>query len=257
MADLIKKIPRGAVVELQFNRPAKKNAINLDMYVSLIGALESASSDQSVQCVVFTCVGESFTSGNDLEDFVNGGADLKDSPVLRFLKVFSQFEKPIVVAVKGDAVGIGTTLLMHADMVFASPDARFSLPFVKLGLCPEFASSLILPRLAGHVRAFEWLVFGDVFYAKDAREVGLINAIVEDPEYAAFEAASRLTSLPRNAIKTSKQLLKQAEKALIKATIDTEAEAFGKALKGAEFAEAVSAFFEKRSPDSTSIYKGD
>lgn len=250
---------QSGVMLLGLNRPDKKNAISRTMYSDLVAALQDAEDDAEVKVVVFYGKGPAFTSGNDLEDFAKAGLTgaaqgddtlrVEDNPVLAFLDTYRKFPKPIVVAAHGDAVGIGTTLLLHSDLCYASTDAHFSLPFVKLGLCPEFASSYLLPRLVGHVKAFEWLVQGRPFSAFEAHTFGLINAVVDEPLSHAMTVAQSIAALPPNAVREAKRLIKAGSQKAIDQSIGIEVQQFAKALQGAEFAEAVSAFFEKRSPN--------
>lgn len=238
---------------LTLNRPDKKNAITRAMYLNLVDALREAEHDTDVKSVVLAGQGACFTSGNDLGDFAESGLgseaaglDSDSNPVLTFLDAYRKFPKPIIVAVHGDAVGIGTTLLLHSDLCYASSDALFSLPFVKLGLCPEFASSYLLPRLAGHVKAFEWLVLGQSFGAAEAQAFGLINAVVEEPFEHALTVARSFANLPPKAVVEAKRLIKSASIKPVDQCMVDEVKQFSQALQGREFAEAVTAFFEKR-----------
>ncbi len=249
MTEYLASRQQGSVLELCLMRPEKKNALNSEMYEGLIRALREADSDASVRVVLLCGEGDSFTSGNDLADFAASGTLVDgDNPVVCFLEAFRRFSKPVVVAAHGDAVGVGTTLMLHADMVFAAPDTRFSLPFVRLGLCPEYASSYLLPRLAGHVRAFEWLVLGQPFSAVQALDAGLINAVDARPREHGLIVAQALAELPPNAVVKAKQLLRQTIETPVSECMNEEIRAFSAALKGDEFAEAVGAFFEKRRP---------
>lgn len=244
----------GNVMHIGINRPKKKNALNQAMYSELTKAVEMAVADDSVRALILKGEGENFTSGNDLADFASGaGLESEDNPILNFLRTFAACPKPIVVAVNGVAVGIGTTLLMHSDFVYASATARFKLPFVSLGLCPEYACSFILPRLAGHAKAAEWLMLGDEFSPDDALSAGLINSVVEDPLSKAEDVAKRLALQAPEAIRTAKSLMKSATKNDIDDAINTEILEFSRALKGPEFSEAVTAFFEKRAPDFSNL----
>lgn len=259
---LLKREAETVVISL--NRPEKKNAINRAMYSDLVSALQDAEDDPTVRAIVLTGAGKTFTSGNDLVDFAVGDSSrsdssvgdrsiteasgLEDNPVLAFLDTYRKFPKPVIVAVRGDAVGIGSTLLLHSDLCYASSDSHFSFPFVKLGLCPEFASSYLLPRIVGHAKAFEWLVQGRPFSAFEAHTFGLINAVVDDPLEYALTVANSLAQMPPQAVKEAKRLLKSVSLKQIDQSIGYEVQQFSRALQGAEFAEAVSAFFDKRSP---------
>src|SRR5579859_2852641 len=166
--------------EIAMARPQRKNALTLAMYAAMTEALEAAGRDDAVRAVLIRGEGGSFTSGNDLGDFMQSPPTDENSPVLRFLAKLSAFDKPLVAAVEGHAIGIGTTMLLHCDLVYAAPSARFQLPFVNLALVPEAASSFLLPRLAGHVHAAELLFFGEPFDAATARDLGIVNAVADD-----------------------------------------------------------------------------
>lgn len=238
------------VLELQLHRPERKNAINMAMYQALSTALTAAKDRDSVRAVILSGSDGCFTSGNDLQDFLNGiDGVVGDSPIAQFLWTFTTFPKPIVVAVDGLAVGIGTTLLLHCDFAYASSGSEFTLPFTGLGLCPEYASSFLLPRLVGYSKACEWLMLGDAISATDACAAGLINRVVEDPLFSARETAARLVALPPAALRSTKALLKSSVLPRAQKVMLSEADAFVKALQGAEFAEAVDAFFDKRPAD--------
>ena len=246
----IKYIVIDGVMELEIDRPKKKNALSQAMYVGLTEAIKKAGEDSSIKVVLLFGADHNLCSGNDLADFAGGaGFGTSDSPILNFLRAFSSCSKPIVVAVEGVAVGIGTTLLTHSDLIYASSNARFKLPFVSLGLCPEFASSMILPKLVGHAKAAEWLLLGSEFSPQEALETGLINAVVDEPIVKAREVAQQLARQAPKAVQTTKALMKRAIVNDIDEAIEAEIVEFEAALKGEEFKEAVTAFFEKRSPD--------
>jgi len=241
------------ILKLSINRPARKNALTLAMYSSLSEHIAVAS-EKGIRVIVLCGEGGNFTSGNDLGDFAEG-ADLTavNNPIVKFLYTLLRCPIPVVVAVEGVAVGIGTTLLLHSDMVYADSSAQFQLPFVNLGLCPEFASSLMLPALVGHVKAAEWLLLGEFFSAAEARQAGIVNAIVGDPLEVAMEQAEKLAEQPPAALRGAKALMKAPQKTAIENVLQKEFEIFGQSLKGPEFAEAVAAFFEKRAPDFSSF----
>lgn len=237
------------VVTLTMNRPERKNAINVAMYRALTEAISEAGEDGS-RVIVLTGAGGNFTSGNDLADFAEAANVLdRDNPIAHFINAVLNCPIPLVVAVEGVAVGIGTTLLLHSDLVFAAPSAKFRLPFVNLGLCPEFASSHVLPRLAGHVKAAEWLMLGEFFTTNDAKEAGLINAIDDAPLSLAQAKAKQLAAQPPAALRNAKRLMKSTQIGVLESIIQQEFQTFGEALKGPEFAEAATAFFEKRPAD--------
>ena len=236
-------IKQGSTWIVQINRPAKKNALTLAMYEQLIALLQAAEADEQVVAVVLSGVGPDFSSGNDLHDF----ADVElgpDNAIVRFLKVYAAFSKVKIVAVKGLAVGIGSTLLLHSDLVYVEASAKLSMPFVALGLCPEYASSYLLPRLIGHQRAFELLVLGLPVDAARAVELGLVNALVVDAEAHAVSMAERMATLPPQALKNATSLMRAGELDAIHAAMQREFTVFNNALKGKEFAQAMAAFFK-------------
>ncbi len=254
MSGAITLIEDAAVLELRINRPECKNALNLAMYQTLAGAINDAPS-RGIRALVLCGEGECFTSGNDLSDFANAGElTAGDNPIKQFIYAMLDCPIPIVVAVHGVAVGIGTTLLLHSDLVYAAPDARFRLPFVNLGLCPEFASSLMLPSIAGRVKAAEWLLLGEFFSAQDALAGSVINRIVDDPHSEARSQAQKLARQAPGALREAKALMRDhPPRALLDAVLQKEFEAFSKRLAGPEFAEAAAAFFEKRPADFSSF----
>ena len=239
----------GHVLRLTLDRPAKKNAITRAMYTALADALADAERDPAVRAVVLGGRGGAFTAGNDLGDFMMDPPTGPDSPTFRFLAAVSAFPKPLVAAVEGAAIGIGTTVLLHCDLAYAAPEALFKMPFVDLGLVPEAASSLLLPRLAGQARATELLMLGESFSAEVAREIGLVNEVVADPAARAVERARALAAKPPEAIRLTKALLRGETAEAVGATIAREGELFVGRLQSPEAEEAFTAFFEKRAPD--------
>ncbi len=231
---------------LVIDRPDKRNAITAAMYTALADALVAAREDAGVAVVVITGAGATFTAGNDLRDFLRAPPAAADSPVFRFLMALVDFDKPLVAAVRGAAVGIGTTMLLHCDLVYAAPSARFQLPFVSLGLVPEAASTLLLPRLVGQHRAAEWLLLGEPFDAAAAAAGGLVNAIIPDEALDAHAAAKAraLAAKPRAALRHTKRLLR-ADMAEVKAAMQREADLFLEALRSPEAQAAFRAFLEK------------
>jgi enoyl-CoA hydratase/carnithine racemase len=250
MSDQIMVSHQDRVMRIRMARPEKKNALTIAMYSALADALEQAAHDDMVRVVLITGGDDVFTSGNDLRDFAASPPTGPESPVFRFLSAISTFPKPIVAAVNGLAIGIGTTLLLHCDLVVADPAARFSLPFVNLGLVPEAASSLLLPRMLGHVRAAELLLLGDMFTAAAALDYGIINRVSEPggADAVAMTWATTLSHKAPSALRASKSLLKTPSPS-VGAHMLEEASAFIAQLRGPEFAEAVTAFMEKRAPD--------
>jgi len=241
------------IFTITFNRPNKKNAITAAMYQAMADALKDAEGDAEVRVILFTGKPEIFTAGNDLEDFMNNPPRRRNSPVYQFMRNLSQATKPIVAAVSGPAVGIGTTMLMHCDFVYAADNAKFSMPFAKLGLCPEFSSSMLLPQIAGYQRAAEKLMLGEAFSAQEACAMGLVNKVLPAAEVLAFAQAqaAKLAALPTSSLRVTKRLMKGKELAAIKAKMEEESKFFGKLLVSKEAKEAFTAFFEKRKPDFT------
>jgi len=243
------------VLTLEFNRPERKNAITAAMYQTMADAITAADQDTAVRAILIVGKPEIFTAGNDLEDFMKSGRDVavEDRSVYKFMLALSGATKPIVAAVSGAAVGIGTTLLMHCDLVYAADNAKFSMPFVQLGLCPEFASSLLLTQIAGYPRAAEKLMLGEVFLAQEALEMGLVSKVLPAAELLAFAQgqAAKLVALPASSIRATKQLMKAARKGPVAEAMAAENTYFGAMLSAPEAKEAFTAFFEKRKPDFT------
>ena len=239
MSDDIVLSTGAGIGRITLSRGAKKNAITTAMYAEMADALEAYAADDEVMVVVISG-GADFTAGNDLADFMMasmGGVSFYDLPVLRFLELMRSFEKPIVAAVRGVAVGVGTTLLLHCDVVVASATARFRLPFVPLGLVPEAGSSLLLPLTVGRARASQLLLSGDFFPATDAHAMGLVNQLVEDEatDAAAIDAAAKLAELPPAALRETKRLMKAPWADQVKKQMAQETEAFTARLASDEF----------------------
>lgn len=242
------------ILTLAFNRPARKNAITAAMYQAMADAINAAADDTEVRAILITGQPEIFTAGNDLEDFMKNApksGDIEDRPVYQFMLALSGTAKPVVAAVAGAAVGIGTTLLLHCDLVYAADNAKFSMPFAQLGLCPEFASSLLLPHIAGYPRAAEKLLLGEAFGAQEALEMGLVSKVLPADELAAFARgqAAKLVALPASSVRVTKQLMKASRNDAVSAAIAAENQHFGAMLSAPEAREAFTAFFEKRKPD--------
>ncbi len=238
----------GAVRVITLSRAEKKNAFTSEMYTALTGELESADADAAVRVVMLEGSGGSFTAGNDLKDFMTSPPDGEASPVFKFLLRLVDQVKPLVVAVEGAAVGIGTTMLLHADYVVAAKDTRLQMPFIDLGLSPEGGSSLLLPRVVGLARASEWLMFAEPIDAERAREAGLVNAVVAKEELRAF-ALARATTLaakPPGSVQLAKRLLREPYRAEIKAVMGREGVHFLERLTSAEAAQAFQAFFTRK-----------
>lgn len=239
------------VLHLRFNRIERKNALSLVMYAALADAITHANNDPGIRVVVLGGSGEIFTSGNDLLDFMNEPEIHPQHPVVRFMRALQESAKPVVASVRGPAIGIGTTMLLHCDLVYAAESARLQMPFVNLGLCPEYAASYLLPRLVGHARASELLLLGEAFSAQQALDLGIVNAVVPDAELDALvnERVSRLTRQPPAAVRRTKALLKASQTPAIETALVAEFAGFAEGLHSEECKEAVTAFFEKRAPD--------
>ncbi|WP_341989870.1 enoyl-CoA hydratase-related protein [Azorhizobium sp. AG788] len=244
---LIIATPHDGVRLLTISRPARRNALDRATYGALGTALAAADADPAVRVVVLTGAAGCFTSGNDLADFQDSGETIQESAGLTFLKVLSTLSKPVIAAVEGFAVGIGTTLLLHCDLAYAGAGAKFRLPFVNLGLCPEGASSYLLPRVAGAKLAAELLLLGEGFSAHTALDAGIINAVA--PEGGALDLAlakaQALAALPPLSIATTKRLLKAGVAATVAQTLETEAQSFHALRRGPEAQAAFAAFFAR------------
>ena len=243
------------VMTLTLNRLARKNSITAAMYAALADALESAKNDVTVRTLVIQGHETIFSAGNDIGDFLNQPPSTPDAPVFRFLYGISSFPKPIVAAVCGPAVGIGTTMLLHCDLVYAGDNAAFSMPFVNLGLCPEAASSILAAQLMGYHRAAEALLLGEPFMAEAALEMGLVNRIVPPAEANALaqRQAIKLAAKPLSALMETKRLMKKGNAASVAERIAEEGVAFGRMLHEPAAREAFTAFMEKRKPDFSGI----
>ena len=246
---MIRTETRDRIATIELSRPDKKNALTTAMYAAMTDTLAAAESDPGVRAILIQGARDCFTAGNDLKDFLEGPAGA--SQALRFVSALSLVGKPVVAAVGGPAVGIGTTLLLHCDLVYAAPTARFQLPFVPLGLVPEAASSLLLPQIAGHARAAGWLLLGQVFTAGEAHAAGVVTEIV--PEETLLEraraAAAALAVLPPESVRLTKQLMKRPLAAAVAEQMAEEARLFAGRLQSAQAKEAMTAFIEKRKPD--------
>lgn len=251
MSDLVTTSAKDGILTIRMNRPDKKNALTMAMYEDMAKAIKDADKNPDIRVVLITGSGDSFCAGNDLQDFIsNPPKNEKSSPVLAFLEAISEAKVPLVAAVNGTAVGIGVTMLLHCDFVYAAKDAPMSLPFVNLGLVPEAGASLLLPRLAGHAKAAELLMLGEPFTAQDALAMGLANKLFDtgaEAEAAALKTAKKLAAKPREALVETKSLLKREFESVAK-RIDEEAKVFKKCLESADCKEALTAFKEKRKP---------
>lgn len=251
MSELIEHETRQGICRIVINRPEKKNALTADMYRALTEVLTAAEADPAVRVILIQGAGGNFTAGNDLADFLDQPPASEEAPVFRFLERFATLEKPFVAAIQGVAVGVGTTILLHCDLVYAGRSARFLLPFANLGLTPEAACSLLLPQRIGHPRAAELLMLGESFSARAALDCGLINAVLPDDEVLAhsLERCHKLAAQPAASIRLTKQLLKRTQRQAVLETMQLEGEIFKRRLSSPEAKEAFSAFLEKRPPD--------
>jgi enoyl-CoA hydratase/carnithine racemase len=251
----IKTALLNGVLTIEIARPEKKNALTQAMYSAMAAALVAANSEAAVRAVLISGQPGIFTSGNDMEDFLQRapgqGSDAMESPVFRFISALTQCEKPVVAAVTGAAIGIGTTLLLHCDFVYVSDEARLSMPFVSLGLVPEFASSLLVPQLMGQRRAAEKLLLGESFTPEMALECGIANAIIPAGEVVnhARRIAERFNNLPPGAVRESKRLMRSHQQAAVDLAIRSEGAVFAQRLQSPEAKEAMMAFLQKRKPD--------
>ena len=239
------------VLTIEIARPEKKNALTQAMYTAMAEALEAANTDAGVRAVLITGQPGIFTSGNDIDDFMQRPPQGEDTPVARFMRALLDCDKPVVAAVTGAAVGIGTTLLLHCDLVYVSDEARLAMPFVSLGLVPEYASSLVLPALIGHAKAAEKLMLGEPFSGSDAVDCGIANAVLPAAEVVnhARRMAERFNALAPGAVADTKRLMRAPQRARIREVMAAEGALFGQRLRSPEATEAFQAFFQKRKPD--------
>jgi enoyl-CoA hydratase/carnithine racemase len=247
----IKTATLNGVYTIEIARPEKKNALTMAMYQAMADGLRAAAADAAVRAVLLTGQPGIFTSGNDLEDFMQRPPQGPDSAVFRFMQALLDCDKPVVAAVTGGAIGIGVTLLMHCDFVYVSDEARLATPFTSLGLVPEFASSLVMPQLMGHRKAAEKLLLGDPFTGEQAVECGLANAVLPAAEVLphARRVAERFNALPPGAVREAKRLMRRSQAEAVREVIAVEGELFAQRLRSPEAQEAFQAFFQKRKPD--------
>jgi len=248
LSDLVKIERKGGLLSLRFNRPDKKNAITKDMYLAFADALETIGPD--IRVVLFSGEGGNFTSGNDLKDFLASPPTDAGDPTIRFIRALPKVQVPMVAAVQGVAVGIGTTLLLHCDLVVASTDASFALPFAKLGLVPEAASSMLVPQLFGYHRAAAMLLLGESVSAETAERYGLVTHLVQTADFSETtdRVVNKLLAMPSAALRATKKLMKAGVDATM-AHMGAELEVFITRLQSPEAKEAFAAFLEKRPPD--------
>ena len=243
------------VCTITFNRVEKKNSLTQAMYATLADTLGQVEADATTRVVVFQGDPAIFSAGNDIGDFLNAPPATQESPVFRFLRALAGFSKPIVAAVCGPAVGIGTTMLFHCDLVYAGDNAAFSMPFVNLGLCPEAASSLLVPQMLGYHRAAEALLLGEPFFAEAALEVGLVNRVLPPTECngVAQAQAKKLAAKPLSSLIETKRLMKKHQLPQIAAVMAEEGASLGRMLREPAAREAFGAFMEKRHADFSKV----
>lgn len=252
MSEYILVEREGGLLTLRFNRADKMNALTRAMYARLAELLAAANEDREVRAVLITGSNECFTSGNDVADFLQHPPTGTDTPVFEFMRALFELEKPVVAAVAGPAVGIGTTLLLHCDLVYVAADAKLRTPFVNLGLCPEFGSSLLLPRLLGPVRVAQMLLLGEGFTGQQAAQWGIATQALESGEATlakAREMALRFLELAPSAVRDSKRLMRAPGREELRRVIEAEGELFCQRLRSPEAVEALSAFMQRRKPD--------
>lgn len=251
MSEFVRVSEADGVMEIRLHRPERKNALTHEMYSAMTAALSAAEQTPSIRVVLIGGTDDCFTAGNDMVDFLNNPPQGDDAPVMRFLRKLTEMEKPLVAAVNGPAVGVGTTLLLHCDLVYVARGARLQMPFVNLGLCPEAASSFLLPLIMGHQRAAELLMLGETFDGDKAVQVGIANAVFDDAEYwqQAQAKARQLARQPAASVRLTKQLLKSSITEQMKAHMKYEGDLFIQRLASPEAREAMQAFMEKRKPD--------
>jgi enoyl-CoA hydratase/carnithine racemase len=246
-----------SVLRVQLNRPAKKNAMTSSMYVTLAEIFTDAAKNEQTRVVLWHGAGDSFCAGNDIEDFLKNPPGPGDSPQARLMNALVDFDKPIVAAVQGAAIGGGTTMLTHCDFVYAGESAKFRMPFIDLAVLPEFGSSCSIPAMMGHIRAAELILLGLPFDARRALELGFVNQVVSDKNLlaTASETARKLAAKPAGALQASKRLMKRSFRGQIKAAMKAENEAFSAQVRSEDAREAFAAFLQKRPPNFNSATK--
>jgi enoyl-CoA hydratase/carnithine racemase len=250
MSDIVTE-RSGSILRIQLNRPAKKNAMTSDMYINLAGLLDKAAKDEHARVVLWHGAGDSFCAGNDIEDFVKNPVGPGESPQARLMTSLLNFEKPLVAAVQGAVVGGGTTMLTHCDFVYAGESAKFQMPFINLGLVPEFGTSCSIPSRIGYLRAAELILLGQPFDAARAAELGIVTRVVPDQGLlgTATETAQKLAEKPASALQACKSLMRRYSREQIEQAMKAENEQYSTRLHSADTREAFTAFFEKRLPD--------
>jgi len=246
MSDVISRKSADGVLTLSLNRPAKMNALTREMYGALASGLNEAAGDFGIRAVIITSEGEHFTAGNDIKDFMEHPPTNDDTEVAKFLASLLNFPKPLLAAVKGNAVGVGTTMLLHCDVVLAAPNANFSMPFTSLGLVPEAGSSYLFPALVGYQRAARIFMTGESFSAEAAMEMGLVSTIEAEVLEAANKLAAQIASQPPQAIINTKALLKASKHDAVEAVMKAEFQLFAMALQSEEAMTAFMNFMSKK-----------
>jgi enoyl-CoA hydratase/carnithine racemase len=249
MSDIVTE-RSGSILEIQLNRPAKKNAMTSSMYVTMADLLDGAAKDDQVRAVLWHGAGDSFSAGNDLEDFMKNPPGPGESPQARLMRALIDFEKPLVAAVHGLAIGGGTTMLAHCDFVYAGESTRFQLPFVNLALVPEFGSSYLLPLRSGYLGAAELILLGQPFDASRAAGLGLVTQVVPDQQVLAIarDTAQKLAEKPAGALQACKRLMRQALREPLEQAVKLENVEFAAQVRSAEAKQAFTAFLAKRRP---------
>ena len=256
MADIVTE-HAGSILRIQLNRPTKRNAMTSAMYVALSDILKKATKDERTRVALWHGAGDSFCAGNDIEDFLKNPPGPGESPQAQLMNALIDFDKPLIAAVQGAAIGGGTTMLLHCDFVYAGESAKFQMPFINLALVPEFGSSSIVPARIGHLRAAELILLGSPYDAKRAAELGLVTQIVPDQDLLSIATATaqKLAAKPAGALQASKRLMKQPFRQQIAAAMKAENEEFSAQVRSADAKEALTAFLEKRKPDFTRSIK--
>jgi enoyl-CoA hydratase/carnithine racemase len=240
-----------SVLRVTLNRPARKNAMTASMYTRLAQILVSAALDESTRAVLLHGAGDAFCAGNDVQDFLKNPPGPGESPQSHLMHALVDFDKPLVAAVQGAAIGGGTTMLLHADFVYAGESARFQMPFINLALVPEFGSSFLLPARLGHITAAELILLGVPFGARRAADMGLVTQVVAEQDLlaTAMDTAQKLAAKPAGALRASKTLLKRAFREQTRAAMQAENEVFSVQVRSQDATEAIGAFLQKRRPD--------
>src|SRR6202035_5692071 len=247
----------GSILRVQLNRPTKRNAMTSAMYVALAGIFNEAANDDDTRVVLWHGAGDSFCAGNDIEDFLKNPPEPGESPQALLMNALIDFDKPLVAAVHGAAIGGGATMLTHCDLVYAGGSAKFQMPFINLAVVPEFGSSCSIPARIGHIRAAELILLGLPFDARRAADLGFVTQVVPDPNLlgTASETARELAAKPAGALQACKRLMKRPFREQIKAAMKAENEEFSAHVRSEDAKEALTAFLEKRKPDFTRSIK--